>query len=344
MDTDVNTAQPKNLRWFFVGEEGLRSGYRVVLFVALFIGATVVGAVVATGVEVLIQALGLPISEGERFLLLAGITYIPAFVLTIALGLLDKPRSTSNGMGGPALRSLGEYVAGSVIGGLLVLLTLIVPAIIGNVNIDAQAPGWHWLLIGVWFVGLAIAAAWEEVAFRGYGFQWLCRATGNVLFYAIQPFFSLDPSRVAQWLGRAFWISAFSILFGLMHASNANAGWLSGINTALAGVWLAIAVFRSRALWLAFGLHFGWNFAQGPILGMPISGIGSEKSGIVIPSLWKTTLYGPEWATGAGYGIEAGLPCTFVLFLAIAIAALWPARKPGEDAPVLRPGSMVSPV
>ncbi len=330
------TTQSDPIRWLFLGEIGLRSGYRVVLWFMVVIPCTIAAALLSGVLQPVLDSIG--VSRGEGFLLLGAIAYMPALLLTLIFGAFDKPRVTSAGLGGPALRSLSEYVSGTAIGAALVLLTLIVPAMVGTVRIDALAPSWHWALIPFWFVGLAIAAAWEEVLFRGYGFQWLCRGTGNLIVIAVRPLFPLEPDVVAQWLGRAFWIGLSSVVFAMMHTANPNAGILSGVNTGLAGIWLAIAVFRTRALWLACGLHLGWNFAQGPLLGLPISGMGSEESGMSIPSLWATSLTGPNWATGGSYGIEAGLPCTFVLFIAIAIAALYKPRRPGEDAPVLRPG------
>lgn len=328
--------QTDRVRWLFVGESGLRSGYRVALWFSVVIPTTFVAALLGGFLQPVLNSVGIP--RGETFMILGAIAYMPALLLTLVFGAFDTPRVTSAGLGGPILRSLTEYTAGTVIGIVLITLTLLVPGIVGTVRFDALAPSWHWALIPVWFVGLAIAAAWEEVLFRGYGFQWLCRGTGNLLVYAIRPLFPLEPNVVAQWLGRAFWVGLSAVVFALMHTSNPNAGFLSGINTALAGVWLAVAVFRTRALWLACGLHLGWNFAQGPLLGLPISGMGSAESGMTIPSLWSTSLTGPDWATGGSYGIEAGLPCTVVVLIAIAIAGLYKPRRPGEDAPVLRPG------
>jgi membrane protease YdiL (CAAX protease family) len=330
------TMQSDPVRWLFIGESGLRSAYRVALWFAIVIPCTIAAAVIGELLQPVFSSVG--IRRGEAFLMVGTITYTPAILLTLVFGAFDKPRVTSAGLGGPVLRSLAEYTSGTAMGVGLVLLTLLAPATVGSVRMDALAPSWHWAMIPLWFVGLAIAAAWEEVLFRGYGFQWICRATGNVIVYAVRPLFPLEPDVVAQWLGRAFWIALSSGVFAIMHAANPNAGILSGINTGLAGIWLAVAVFRTRALWLACGLHLGWNFAQGPLLGLPISGLGSAESGMSIPSLWSTALTGPNWATGGSYGIEAGLPCTVVLFIAIALAALYKPRPLGQDAPVLRPG------
>lgn len=339
--TEAASGGPQDtLRWLFVGPEGLRSGYRASLFTVGFIVVTVIGGAAAAGVMAALDALGVSLPRGELFLLLNGITFTPALLLTLVAGAIERPRLISAGVGGPVLRTVAEAGGGALLGGLLVLLALLGPAIGGSVRFDALAPGRHWLMIPLWFVGLAIAATWEEIAFRGYHFQWLCRATGNAFAAALGKLPLLDPDRLGQWLSRAGWVGLSSIAFGLLHWSNPNADLISTVNTMLAGVWLAVAVFRSRALWLACGLHFGWNFAQGPVLGLPISGLGSSESGMVIPSLWSTSVTGPQWLTGGGYGIEASLSCTAVLILGIAISGLWPPRRRGEDAAVLRPGAI----
>ena len=137
------------------------------------------------------------------------------------------------------------------------------------------------------FVIFTLGAAWEEAVFRGYPLQTLVRA----------------------W---PFWLAALptSLLFAAIHLDNPNAvTGFTFVNTALAGVWLAVAYLRTRSLWLPTGLHFGWNFAMGSILGLPVSGITS-----ISPSpLLRAADTGPTWLTGGHYGVEGGVACTLAL-------------------------------
>jgi uncharacterized protein len=86
------------------------------------------------------------------------------------------------------------------------------------------------------------------------------------------------------------------------------------MNTALAGLWLALAYWRTRSLWLPFGLHWGWNWTMGGVLGSPISGIRE----ITPEPLLRFEDAGPAWIGGGEYGFEGGAACTLVL-LAITL-------------------------
>ncbi len=48
-----------------------------------------------------------------------------------------------------------------------------------------------------------------------------------------------------------------SIIFGVLHYQ--VSGWLGAITTTCAGLLLAMAVMKTKALWVAVGIHYGWN-------------------------------------------------------------------------------------
>jgi hypothetical protein len=67
------------------------------------------------------------------------------------------------------------------------------------------------------------------------------------------------------WLG----VLLTSVPFALIHLWNPHV--VRGVtftNTALAGVWLALAYLRTRSLWLPLGIHWSWNWALGSIFGL----------------------------------------------------------------------------
>ncbi len=136
-------------------------------------------------------------------------------------------------------------------------------------------------------VMLVGAAANEELSFRGYPFQRLAEATGAIPAVAV-----------------------FSALFGSVHLQNPDHSWFSTLNTMLVGVTLAVAYLRTRSLWLPIGLHFSWNFVQGFVLGLPVSGI------FLANPLLQAKVSGPVWLTGGGYGPEGGVLTTVVVVLA----------------------------
>ncbi len=134
------------------------------------------------------------------------------------------------------------------------------------------------------FAYLMLAAANEELAFRGYPFQRLVESIGPVAATAV-----------------------VSVLFAVVHLWNPGHTWISTLNTALVGVPLSVAYLRTRALWMPIGLHFSWNFLLGYGLGLPVSGF--DLSG----SILRAKVHGAAWLTGAGYGPEASVLATAVI-------------------------------
>lgn len=91
-----------------------------------------------------------------------------------------------------------------------------------------------------------------------------------------------------------------AIVFGLSHAANPGTSPLSLLSSSLGGAVYAIAFVGSGSIWLPLGLHFAWNFVQGPLLGMTVSGQAA-------PGLFQAVDYGPTLFSGGVYGPEAGL-------------------------------------
>lgn len=124
----------------------------------------------------------------------------------------------------------------------------------------------------------ATAAVMEELILRG------------LLFRILE-------ERLGSWLA----LSLTALLFGALHASNPGATAWSTLAVALSGgVTLGAAFILTRRLWLAMGIHFGVNAAQGAILGIPVSGretLGWLRSELAGHPLW----------TGGSFGLEGSL-------------------------------------
>jgi hypothetical protein len=119
------------------------------------------------------------------------------------------------------------------------------------------------------------------------------------------------------------------ILFGLAHAFNESVSQLGVANTVAWGVLLGYAVLRSGDLWLAIGIHFGWNWML-PLFGVNLSGFRIRVTSYTLQ--WKI---GEMWS-GGDYGPEAGLLCTAVL--GAMIAFLWWAPIVKQSLPLVERG------
>jgi membrane protease YdiL (CAAX protease family) len=144
-------------------------------------------------------------------------------------------------------------------------------------------------------------------------------------------FFRLIERLAGSWIALA--LSA--ALFGALHLGNPNATWFAGVAIALeAGVMLAAVYMVTRRLWAAIGLHAAWNFTQGGIYGVAVSGF--DMGGLL-----RARISGPELLTGGAFGAEASLPaivvCTAfgIVLLVVAhrrgrfVAPLWVRRRQG---------------
>jgi membrane protease YdiL (CAAX protease family) len=117
-------------------------------------------------------------------------------------------------------------------------------------------------------------------------------------------------------------IAVTSVLFTAAHAGALAAGVIPTLNLLLAGFLLAVGYVVTRNLWLPIGLHFAWNFLQGPVLGLAVS--GEQIHGGVAPL--RTMLGGPEVLSGGMFGFEGGLVGTAVTLAGVAVLYLvWTA-------------------
>lgn len=174
----------------------------------------------------------------------------------------------------PFSGALPELGAGIAIGtGLFSLMTAIVAMLGGFEVLGVRGAGQIWTMVAI----ATVSGTLEEILFRGI----ILRHMENL---------------IGTW-GALIFTSA---LFGLLHITNPDATWFSSFAIALeAGILLGAAYLLTRRLWLAIGIHAAWNFTQGWIFSVPVSG-GEAPLGLLI-----TRRVGPDWLTGGDFGLEA---------------------------------------
>ena len=150
------------------------------------------------------------------------------------------------------------------------------------------------------FAASIVAAIGEELAFRGGVFR------------------VLEDS-----LGTAWALLLSAAVFGLLHALNPGATVLSTLAIALeAGLLLGAAYAFTRNLWFAIGLHLGWNFTEGGIFGVSVSGFSAGKG------VFAVALSGPTLLTGGRFGPEASIVAIAVcMAMALVLIGLTVRRR-----------------
>jgi len=258
----------------------LRSGWKFTAYWVLFV-------ILLFAISIAVPLGTGPQTQLER-LILVTVTFPPAVVaLWLMLKFVDKAPMAVFGVTFHE-RWFRDFNVGLVIAAGMLSILVVTTGIWGGFTMlwtgtDAAARS---LIVTI--AVLIIAAAQEELIFRGYPLQVLMKGIG-------------------PWPA----ILTMSTMFGLVHLMNDNATIVGAINTMLAGVMLSIAYLRTRSLWLPYGLHLGWNVGLGFVLGYPLSGIK-------VDSLWTKVARAPRWLIGSEYGPEGGIIGT-IIFGAVSV-------------------------
>jgi membrane protease YdiL (CAAX protease family) len=173
-------------------------------------------------------------------------------------------------------RVLPHGAAGTLIGFLLITVVVGVLWLAGSYQVTGTNPDAPWIKPLLLF-GLG-AAITEEILTRG------------VLFRIIE-------EGLGTWA--ALLISA--AIFGFGHIFNPGATlWTSLAISIEAGLLFGLLFHVSRSLPLCIGLHMAWNFTQGMVWGVPVSGTSD-------PGWLVSVRTGPDWLSGGAFGAEASV-------------------------------------
>lgn len=196
---------------------------------------------------------------------------------------------------------LPHGAAGNLAGAMLITAVVGALWLVGSYEVVGTNPDAPWvrqLLIA----GLGTAVA-EEIITRG------------VLFRIIE-------EGLGTW--GALLISAS--IFGFGHIFNPGATiWTSLAIAIEAGLLFGLLYHVSRSLPLCMGLHMAWNFTQGAVWGIPVS--GTDASGWLV-----SKRSGPDWLSGGMFGAEASV-VAIVLCSATTLALLVIALRRGTIVP-----------
>jgi hypothetical protein len=226
---------------------------------------------------------------------------------------LDRQMTPLSQQGLPMRRGwLGEAGLGLAIGWAMAVGCVLPMVVFGGiaVHLSLHLASFGWLLADAAYFALGTLAM--QIALRGYPFQCAIRAIGE-------------------------WPAALmmAVLAGILYAWLPEASRASmGVNIAL-GLLLAMAYLRTRALWLPWGLAFGWAASRALLFGLPVMGVSNHS-----PVVQGDPL-SPYWMSGGDFGLDG----SWLSFFAILIAMPFVYRATRElsfvhNAPVLEPGGI----
>ena len=199
--------------------------------------------------------------------------------------------------------ALREYLVGALIGAGLLSATVGIARLTGGISGFETAPVSVPMFI-LYLLGFAVQGASEEALCRGYLLVSITR-------------------RNQVW--RAMLVS--SLVFSLLHIMNPGFGVMPFINILLCGAVFGVYMLKRGNIWGACAMHSMWNFFQGNVFGISVSGTGAGGGATLLVS--KAGAASDLW-TGGAFGIEGSLACTFVYAAALVILLF--AVKPGKQA------------
>ena len=112
-----------------------------------------------------------------------------------------------------------------------------------------------------------------------------------------------------------------SALFGALHLFNPGVTVLSIVNIILNGIFACFLMLKYDNMWVLAGMHGAWNFVQGNIYGIQVSGQGASTSILNYSSQSSVDLL-----SGGAFGAEGSIFASIVLIGCIAYL-YWSLKK-----------------
>jgi len=298
-DTSHNSS--KGLNQIFANAEGLRAGWRLLLYV-------VITAALFLGLKMLLLQFYRPPPEKFSFestLFSEMIGFISAFGAAGVMSLLEHRPVGCYGL--PVQQAFGKFFWQGVLLGFLEINAVIgLIYAFGGYSFGPLALHGpqivRWAVL--WALCLTFVGLFEEFLFRGYTLFTLSSGVG-------------------------FWPAAIllSLLFAAVHLENGGEGRVGVAGVFVVGMLWCFAVRRTGSLWFAVGMHAAFDFGETFLYSVP-------DSGMLWPGhLSDATLHGPGWLTGGTVGPEASVFDFVLLFIFFyVIHRLYPANKMPRQA------------
>lgn len=205
-----------------------------------------------------------------------------------------KERRAFSSVGLRGANPVGKLALGLVIGAAMMATGVAVPWALGEYELGASAHARSGGEALVWLLPLLVLfvlqGSTEELVTRGYMLQ----VAGLQI-----------PGAAA--------IAGTSVIFSVIHLAFAP---IPLFNTALYAVFVCFVALGEGGLWLVCGIHAGWNYFQGNVFGLPVSGNPEGTSLLDFGPVSGSS----DLVTGGDYGVEASLVGTAVLLVALAVA------------------------
>ena len=290
-------------RRIFFNAEGLRAGWRLLIYLLMVVGMFLVWKIVF--MQFLKPTPG--VHSVRNWFISEVVAFVIAFGAAVIMSMIERRPVGVYGL--PVQGAFGKlFWQGAALGLLEVsvlmgLIHLTGGYSFGHLELHGTAI-LHWAAL--WAIFFVFVGLFEEFLFRGYTLFTLATGVG-------------------------FWPAAvvLSLLFAAVHLQNNGEGMAGVAAVFVVGMLWCFTLRRTGSLWLAVGMHSAFDFAETFLYSVP-------DSGMVFPGhLSSASLNGNPWLTGGKAGPEASLFDFLLLFvLFYVIHRIYPAdRAPNPDGP-----------
>ena len=229
-------------------------------------------------------------------LLQLALTAVVIVVCLIYATKIEKRSLASVGFVGS--KPFVEYLIGLVLGFVMLAASLLLCVVTGTATFTGISPTISWVIV-LYFAGYLVQGMSEEVLCRGILMQKLAIRYAPIIAILLN-----------------------AVFFAALHLGNPGITPLAIPNLILFGVFASLYMWKRGNIWGIAALHSMWNFTQGNVFGVQVS--GTPQSASILGVSMKD---GAAWMNGGSFGLEGGLAVTIVLAIGIVVLLLLPVRK-----------------
>ena len=345
----------RGLRWIFIGDQGLRGGWSIVIFAILFL-------LFAGGLGFAVSKMHPPRAHGSEFtpfraILGEALTLLAILGAAAIVALIERRSMMDYNLAGP--RRVPNFFSGLAIG--FAALSLLVGLLAGGgwlhyggVALSGAAILRYALL---WACAFLLVGCAEEGMMRCYlqftltrclNFWWalaliaamcldlILRTKGNGVWgvYAVAllglfPCLYLHQKSAAR---GAFWYAAWvtSTAFGFLHTTNGGENWIGIFSAAAIGFIFCVTIRLTGSAWWAIGCHAGWDWAETYFYGTADSGVTAQGHYLVTSPAGN-----PFWSGGTDGPEGSVLILPVLVFLLAALLLIYRRKTAPEPLPAL---------
>jgi len=294
------TPRPGGIRNVFLGPNGLRAGWRFLLYIALvFVFISLIRFIRHHVFHTAIPVPGAPF-EPVHEIVSRGLGFLALAVAALIMARIERSKWGDYGL--PLRRAISwDFWFGCLWGLVGVSVVMACLWIAGAYRVESVALSMAdaWKFGVLWAVMFLMVGLLEEFSLRGYTQYTLASGIG-------------------------FWPAALilSAMFLAGHLGNKGENWLGLADVFIIGMFLCFTLWRTGDLWFAVGLHAVWDWGLTYLYSVPNSGTTA------VGHLFNIRTQGPAWLSGGSAGPEGSvINLAFDILYFFIFAAIYKKRK-----------------